>query len=111
MTNTPTENMTTTPAENMTTTPAENMTNDQWNVPTSVLNNMLRNMVTANEDIEETGTGEEDTDDEDTDDEDTDDEDTDDEEDEIIDDKWNTLNKLLDSQLQIGEALLIILKQ
>ena len=93
--------MTTTPTENMTTTPAENMTNDQWNVPTSVLNNMLRNMVTANEDIEET----------DTDEEDTDEEDTDDEEDEIIDDKWNTLNKLIDSQLQIGEALLILLKK
>ena len=94
--------MTTTPTENMTnTTSAENMTNDQWNVPTSVLNNMLRNMVTANEDIEET----------DTDEEDTDEEDTDDEEDEIIDDKWNTLNKLIDSQLQIGEALLILLKK
>ena len=103
MTNTPIENMTnTTSAENNTS--VENMTNDQWNVPVSVLNNMLRNMVTANEDIEETDIEDEDADEED-------DEDTDDEEDEIIDDKWNTLNKLLDSQLQIGEALLILLKQ
>jgi hypothetical protein len=87
-------------------TSVENMTND----------NILQNIGTTNEnetgnyeEIEEEDTDYEDI--EDTDEEDTDYEDTDEEEDEIIDDKWNTLNKLLDSHLQIGEALLILLKQ
>ena len=61
------------------------------------------------EDEDEEDEDEEDEDDEDEEDED-DEEDEEDEEDEI-DHRLTTINKILDSQLQIGEAILILLKK
>ncbi len=72
-------------------------------------NPMIESIPSDSEEEEEEE--EEEEDDDDDEDEDDDDEEEEEEEEEEIDQRWTTINKLLDSQLQIGEAMLILLKE
>ena len=63
------------------------------------------------EDEEEDEEDEEEDEEEEEEEEDEEEEDEEEDEEEEIDHRWTTLNKLLDSQLQIGEALLLLLEK